>query len=284
MGKMRILNAVVHPNVKFKPALLKRQALVFDKILVIDLDEYVHQTFPYDNWGPSDCGWQPGDIEYLATHGVLAEAVCGKNVQINIDPAMMLFGYPGPQHFEDVITRGVASALSNDEFESVPICSSSLPEQLPTSLVGPKSEIVLAVAQAALPFPSDRCPWQDILDFRVELRDKLWGFRRWLHSLATKNLTEAEIRDDIEWTLNEYANAMRMHRLKASVSLVDVFVVAPLEILENLVKFRWSAIAKGALSIQKRKVELMAAEMAAPGKECAYVFDAQRFFRSDSAP
>jgi hypothetical protein len=37
-------------------------------------------------------------------------------------------------------------------------------------------------------------------------------------------------------------------------------------------------VARGALSVQKRKVELMEAEMKAPGRECAYVFDARRRF------
>jgi hypothetical protein len=48
--------------------------------------------------------------------------------------------------------------------------------------------------------------------------------------------------------------------------------------MENLVKLNWSKIAKGALQVQKRKVELMEAEMKVPGRECAYVFDARKQF------
>ena len=102
------------------------------------------------------------------------------------------------------------------------------------------------------------------------------AFRRWLQSLSTKQLTEAEIRDEIEWTLNEYANARKIHKIKASQSFVDVFVISPLEIIENLVKFNWNKIAKGVLLVRKREVELMEAEMKAPGRECAYVFDARK--------
>ncbi len=78
--------------------------------------------------------------------------------------------------------------------------------------------------------------------------------------------------------VNEYREAMLIHKIKASQSFVDVFVISPLEIIEDLVKFNWSKIARGALSIRKRKVELMEAEMAAPGRECAYVFDARERF------
>jgi hypothetical protein len=55
-------------------------------------------------------------------------------------------------------------------------------------------------------------------------------------------------------------------------------MIAPLEILEDLVQFRWSKLAKGMLSVRKRNVELLEAEMKAPGRECAYVFDARKRF------
>jgi hypothetical protein len=48
------------------------------------------------------------------------------------------------------------------------------------------------------------------------------------------------------------------------------------------VKFNWSKIANGALQVQKRKIELMEAEMRAPGRECAYVFDARKRFGNES--
>jgi hypothetical protein len=44
-----------------------------------------------------------------------------------------------------------------------------------------------------------------------------------------------------------------------------MFVIPPIEFAENLIKFNWSKIAKGALSIGKRKIELIEAEMTAPG-------------------
>jgi hypothetical protein len=71
---------------------------------------------------------------------------------------------------------------------------------------------------------------------------------------------------------------MEIYHIKASHSFVDVFVISPLEILEDLITFKWSKLAKGMLSVKKRKVELLEAEMKAPGKECAYVFDAGRRF------
>jgi hypothetical protein len=181
----------------------------------------------------------------------------------------------------DELIRRVSQSLSTtDGLEAVPLCKADLPtvladrdHALPSS-----SQTVLKIAVKKLPIPSEDCPWQDILGFKAEMREKQWGFRRFINALATKHLKEAEIHDEIEWMVNEYRKAIEIHHIKASQSFVDVFVISPLEIIENLVKFNWSKIAKGALSVRKRKVELLEAEMKAPGKECAYIYDARKRF------
>jgi hypothetical protein len=57
-----------------------------------------------------------------------------------------------------------------------------------------------------------------------------------------------------------------------------VFVITPLEIVENLAKLNLSNMAKGIFSAKKGKVELPEAELKAAGRECAYVLDAQERF------
>jgi hypothetical protein len=139
---------------------------------------------------------------------------------------------------------------------------------------------VLEVAMEQFPVPGETCAWQDILDFKQEMSDKQWHFRRFLSTLASKRQTAAEVRDDLEWTLNEYRKAMKIHKLKSSDSFIEVYLIPLVELGEDLAKFNWSKIAKGALSVKKRQVELMEAEMKAPGRECAYVFEAQKRFGS----
>ena len=51
-----------------------------------------------------------------------------------------------------------------------------------------------------------------------------------------------------------------------------------MEVFEDVVKLKWSKIAKGVLSIKKRRVELLEAEMKAPGRECAYLFSPRKRF------
>ena len=184
----------------------------------------------------------------------------------------------------DLAIRQLSTCLGNykDELgDVVPVCRDELPEYVNNSgsPVNPCST-VLGVTLGSFPVPDESCSWQDIVDFKNENRDKLWDFRRFINVLATKNQTEAEISDDIEWTLNEYTKAMKIHHLKAGNSFMEVYVMPVIELAEDLAKFNWSKIAKGALSVKKRQIELMEAEMKAPGRECAYVFEAQKRFGS----
>ena len=181
---------------------------------------------------------------------------------------------------EDLTIRSLASIYHKDlAADVVPICNSLLSKFTPAGQQsGSAIQSVLQIAIQAFPVPSEDSSWEDILDFKAEQRGKQWGFRRFLNSLSTKQLTEAEVRDEIEWALNEYTDAMNLHHMKTSSSFMDVFIIAPLEIIENLVKFKWSEIAKGALSIKKRKIELLEAEANAKGRECAYVFEARKRF------
>ena len=52
------------------------------------------------------------------------------------------------------------------------------------------------------------------------------------------------------------------------------------EIVEDIAKLNWSKLAKGVLSAKKRKIELLEAEMGAPGRECAHVVHARKRFGS----
>jgi hypothetical protein len=177
----------------------------------------------------------------------------------------------------DSLTRALAGATSaNPVIDQVPICEWPLPSV--GSETGLSSQDILRISLDVVPSPDDGTDWEDILNFRAERRDKQWDFRRFLRSLATKDQTEAEVRDDIEWSLNEYSKAMTLHRLKTGTSFVEVYLIPAIEIAENLAKFNWSKIAKGALSVKRRKIELLEAEMNAPGRECAYVFDAKKRF------
>jgi hypothetical protein len=171
----------------------------------------------------------------------------------------------------------VLAAVIRDksDFDVVPIYEIELPAQLLNVSDRPVMGDIMMITLESFPSPDDSCAWQDILDFKSEMHDKQWAFRRWLHSLATKQQTASEIRDEIEWSLNEYTKQMDRFKLKRSVSFIETYVIPTVEALES---FKPSSFLKGLVAIKNRKIELMENEANAKGRECAYVFDARKRF------
>jgi hypothetical protein len=295
---MRALYGVTFVDHSFASRKAKQQAILFDGLLTIGLEE-----FCAGSQGPVSPN-SIADIEFIKSRQLIVPAPYvvikkgdedyqmviseRRDVEKTIDKPhfISLDDIPDTEvraFAPDLAARVLAVAIRTHGLNVAPIYHDRLPQwvvdqSVSQGITDPSTQNALRVGLNALPLPNVDCPWETIMDFREELYDKKWGFRRWLTALATKQQTEAEIRDELEWSLNEYTEAMKIHHIKASQSFVDIFVISPLEIIEDLVKFNWSKIAKGALSVKKRKVELKEAEMKAPGRECAYVFDARKRF------
>jgi hypothetical protein len=279
---------------------IKALALLFDKLYVLELDMFEYTARRNKRASPI----RATDIAFLQKRGFFEECGFPFHEERKLEPLPQRpywqylgnkiddLGYScygkkrfidildskptGARVFSDIVAHFIASEKNKDH-PTVPICKTRFPIVKSTA-PSRFSQTLLCVASKALPVPDDTCAWQDILDFKAEMQDKQWGFRRFVQTLASKQQSEAEIRDEIEWSLNEYTKAMALHKIKASQTFVDVFIISPLEIVENLVKLNWSKIAKGVLQVRKRKIELMEAEMKAPGRECAYLFDARKRF------
>ncbi len=297
------LHGVLFPDDQLRN--LKRRALFFDKFHIAWLQVFREHVLP--NIEPQISA----EIEFLISRGIVCEAPFIDpeqpefSVSHELKNLLHLIGYRlanaddpfDTAHFDgdpfteqglrifgqDLLSRYACTELGQQSTaEFVPICGLPLPASLAESPFPSRGltirQDVLKVAFESIPVPDEDCPWEAILDFRADLREKQWGFRRFLKTLSTKQQTEAEIRDDIEWTVNEYRKAMEVHRLKSSNSFFDVFVVTPIEILETLAKLQLSKLLRGSFSARKRQVELLETELKAPGRECAYVFEARRQF------
>lgn len=268
---------------------LKQRALLFDSFCVSGLS-----SVPYLEVPPN----VSADVEFLASKGIIKQippdawAEVGKETNAREEYKKLVLSNDASLSTYNVgldydYFARIASSIMSTRYaiDAVPICHFDYPTELfvpPEQLTQRIKEDTLRVALKAVPVPDDSCGWEDILNFKSEMSDKLWSFRRFLRDLSTKRQSEAEIRDDIEWTVNEYKKAMKIHQMKSSQSAVDVFIVSPLEILEDLATFKWSKLAKSLLSVKTRQVELLEAEQKAPGRECAYVFELQRAFKSQA--
>ena len=209
-----------------------------------------------------------------------------ENLNFAIDQSKLDRSAPAGQeksmpYLNDAYARTVTSRLSASGVTDLVPLLTRLVGVHPLGTTNPIKIETMQIAIDFLPTPDETTPWQDIVDFRLELSNKLWEIRRFMASLATQTASEAEVRDEIEWRLHEFEQAIRMHKLKAGTSFVETIVIPASEAIENLVKFNWSKIAKGVMSVTKRKLDMLEAENKAPGRECAYLFRAtERFNRS----
>ena len=294
---MRALHGVISLTPDAVPV-LKRHAFIFDKFHVTDLDQELKWRLTDDvaaslnadlaflqeskliTWLPlrkatmkQTAAETEAHMKYFAS---LSEEILNDVVAGSEDMNKSLHAL---NVINDLILRGISAQLNQDnEYDTAPICQAELPDSLMQSVNSQASHAVIRVAMEAFPSPHEDCAWQDILDFKAEAHDKQWGFRRFLKTLATKQQSESEVRDDIEWMVSEYGKAMALHKLKASKTVFEAYIIPAIEVLEDFAKLNWSKIAKLGVTAKQRKIEFLEAELKAPGRECAYVFDARKRF------
>lgn len=153
---------------------------------------------------------------------------------------------------------------------------------VPTATPAPGS--VTSIVLDAFPLPDESATFEDIINFKEDpdTSRKRQLLQRWTHNLATKGVTsEKEIAQEIEWLLADYEEHMRLHKMKINRGTLETVFVTGAEIAEDLAKFKWGAAAKLLFSASHRKIELLEAEMKAPGRELAYISKARERFNSN---
>ncbi len=146
--------------------------------------------------------------------------------------------------------------------------------ELPNS----RKSSVTQIAINKLPLPNNETPWEQIIDYRndPENRKNLLNLRRWIRKISIESPSPAEIEEEIEWLMNEFQSHMNVHKMKANTEVLEVIVKAPLELLG----LKFSKIAEPLFVLKKRQINLMEAELNAPGREMAYIIKARDTFQS----
>jgi hypothetical protein len=153
--------------------------------------------------------------------------------------------------------------------------------KLPAKSVGSsrKAELIKIILNF-LPIPDDSVPWEQILDYRSDpdSKEKVLCLRKWINKVSEKKLPVSEIQDEAEWLMHEYQKHMSFHKMKVNWMTLESFVKVPLEVLENLIKIKWSKLLDPLFVIKKRTVAILEAEMNAPGRELSYVIKTRKIF------
>jgi hypothetical protein len=132
-----------------------------------------------------------------------------------------------------------------------------------------------------MPIPdSSSTEWERIIEYREnpDNRKDLVGLRRWIRKISTEDISPAECAEELEWLQSEFQAHMRLHKMKANTGTLEVMVKTPLEVLENLLTLKFSKFVDPLFAIKKRQIDLMEAELNAPGREIAYLIKAKQSF------
>lgn len=179
---------------------------------------------------------------------------------------------------EWIVARNVSARLRKQGKDAVLIAEKKGWE---FDRITPSLDRVLTVVIRQFPHIDDSIPWEDVIQFREdpEHRSKLIALRRWMRDMAVKDGSAVELSEQLEHLLHEYAAYMKLQRMKASVGRLKCTLTAPLEILENLVKFKWKEIANPLFTLVESHFQLVEAEQKAPGRELSYILGVQKRFR-----
>jgi hypothetical protein len=226
---MREMRGLISVAPYFAGKSLKKRALLFDTFEVMRLSACLKWLATCEKPFSSEL---MAEAEFLQLNEFLKEAPFPREMQEEIAKLVTPSSSENQITFTlsdvDFLTRLLIGAESNVEFggnnlsvadavmrelfarsdiahdEYTLMYQNSLTETFSRKIHGPEEfsssmQAVLSVATAMLPVPGEEASWIDILDFKSESQEKLWGFRRFLRTLATKKQSEAEIRDDLEW-------------------------------------------------------------------------------------
>ena len=170
------------------------------------------------------------------------------------------------------------------KLESCPVVSNeSLPGKSRRDAV--VNARVLEVVLRALPTPDASTSWERMMEFKNEADTayKLNKLGHWMRKVAKADLSAGDIQDELQEYLLDYQRAMELHKLRIYPSTMKLLVVAVPEVLEKLVKLKFSELARGIFSLREREIQLRLEELNLPGARVAYIAKANEYFGKPDA-
>jgi hypothetical protein len=132
-----------------------------------------------------------------------------------------------------------------------------------------------------LPQPDENTPWEAILDWRADA-DAQVKFRRlklWMSNVVRGEKSPKDLEDELRYLIDEYRNYMALHNIKANTGVIRTLFVTAADIAGKVASLKWGEAAKALFVFHERRIALLEAEQKAPGREVAYIVEAQKKFR-----
>lgn len=160
--------------------------------------------------------------------------------------------------------------MENEGITACPILNSSASFD---SDIGGTSTDVLRIVFENIPTPDPSTPWERILKYREsdEAVHGLNGLRVWATEVAKGDLSPKDIREKLAWELNTHERYMSAHRMEMASGRMEIILTTAAEVVEQLVRLKFVKALRTVFSLRKQRAQLIKGEIAAPGRELAYI-------------
>jgi hypothetical protein len=158
------------------------------------------------------------------------------------------------------------------------------PEYLPTTIytdsiyqaTSNSHNSVLEVVLKSIPSPTHDNSIHSILDFRSnsDAMLSLRRLRRWMSQISQKKLSPNEIEDELTDLIDKYTEYMKFHNLKYIAGTYQTVFSISMDILDNILKLRFKPAFESLFAFRAQRIALTEAELKAPGREAAYIVNA----------
>lgn len=125
--------------------------------------------------------------------------------------------------------------------------------------------------------PDQSVSWQDVIQFRDDPVSKaqLRDLRLWMEDTVRGGWTAGEAADRLAALRDEQARHVQGSGFKGAAGVLEAVVVGTAEILEDLAKFRWKALAEMPFKAVRSGLDAGRSSQGGPGHQLSYLARAE---------
>lgn len=178
--------------------------------------------------------------------------------------------------FKNHLYSEIINAIS--DFDVVPIFDLFVPEK---ELRIGKEYKILEIVLNKFPVIDENVSWEQLIEFRSDPMSmkKFLALRNWMIDISKGNYNSKEISEKFDYLFSEYSFHLKQHKINSTMGSIKTFAVTSSEILEDLVRIKWSKAVKAVFELFEKNTRLTKIESNAPGKEIGYVYDVKQKFQ-----
>ncbi len=296
MSKQAIL-AIDYHNIQ-QPLNLKRQILLFDKIIVEEQSLGLAKTFV--NYTPNrnleSFKFNNQEIDFLGAEGYLSIETINRPINVKIDSDEEKFMETLRNESEEINT--LLAVLKANPSSGTLTKLMGIIKKLPTSFAralgirlreegndaypvfddepdytsSGKKEDVLKFLLKQIPEPDDSVSWEQIIDFRndPDTMKKYYALIKWVNDVSQKEFNTNEIEEEYQYLYHDYSEQYRIHKMKHKQGIIEVLVTAAVDVfIHNLGA---GHISSSLFALWKHQLNLLEAEAKFTGREVAYIY------------